>query len=309
MVALNLVSHRVTERNTEDMSKRLDPLKAVIRKAFGDRLSDRLFFLARQGYTYRHSRPLSLSQKIVWYKQHGSLEQYANLADKHGVRDFVGRIIGKEYLPEEYALYRPGDRVRLADLPARFVFKATHGSHMTKIVSNRDTASEAELQALLDSWCSANLYRLTGEKQYRDIPPGVIAEELVEESDANLKEYKFFCFGGEPKYLHYQCDRNTVLAVTFVDLNWTNLPMKYAAYPNKNPLPPKPPTFDKMKEIARILSKGLPFVRVDMYSVGNRIIFSELTFCPGNGHERIVPRSADFELGRLWPPPAGESLE
>jgi hypothetical protein len=45
-----------------------------------------------------------------------------------------------------------------------------------------------------------------------------------------------------------------------------------------------------MRDIARILSAGFPFIRVDLYSVKGRIYFGELTFYPDNG---LVPFSPD----------------
>ena len=44
---------------------------------------------------------------------------------------------------------------------------------------------------------------------------------------------------------------------------------------------PKPDTFEDMRIIASKLSQGFPFVRVDLYSVGDGPKFGELTFTPG----------------------------
>ena len=63
---------------------------------------------------------------------------------------------------------------------------------------------------------------------------------------------------------------------------------------------PMPVCFDKMVEIARILSGNFPFVRVDLYNVGGQIYFGELTFYPASGYGSFNPDSFDFELGKQF---------
>ena len=45
----------------------------------------------------------------------------------------------------------------------------------------------------------------------------------------------------------------------------------------------KPANFEKMIELARVLSVGLPFVRVDFFNVKNRLYFGEFTFYDWGG--------------------------
>lgn len=55
-----------------------------------------------------------------------------------------------------------------------------------------------------------------------------------------------------------------------------------------------------MIELARILSKDFPFVRVDLYNVDGKIYFGELTFYPASGYGFFNPDSFDFELGKQF---------
>ncbi len=41
---------------------------------------------------------------------------------------------------------------------------------------------------------------------------------------------------------------------------------------------PKPTNYEEMLEICRILSKEFPCVSVDLYNIGGKIYFGELTF-------------------------------
>ena len=52
-----------------------------------------------------------------------------------------------------------------------------------------------------------------------------------------------------------------------------------------------------MIEIARVLSKDVPFVRIDLFSVNSRIFFSEFTLCPASGFMRFVPEKYDRIVG------------
>ena len=46
---------------------------------------------------------------------------------------------------------------------------------------------------------------------------------------------------------------------------------------------PCPKKLAEMKNIVKLLSENLPFCRVDLYEINDKIYFSELTFMPGAG--------------------------
>ena len=52
-----------------------------------------------------------------------------------------------------------------------------------------------------------------------------------------------------------------------------------------------------MIQLAECLSKGISFVRVDLYSIDNKIYFSEFTFSPCGGMMRFDPEQWDGILG------------
>ena len=53
----------------------------------------------------------------------------------------------------------------------------------------------------------------------------------------------------------------------------------------------------EMKALAQKLSNGIPFVRVDFYSVNGKIYFGELTFFPDSGFGRFTNSHQDAEMG------------
>ena len=57
--------------------------------------------------------------------------------------------------------------------------------------------------------------------------------------------------------------------------------------------------FDEMVRIAKNLSEGIPFVRVDLYRIGEQIFFSELTFYPGAGFSPYSPDEWERKIGDM----------
>ena len=66
--------------------------------------------------------------------------------------------------------------------------------------------------------------------------------------------------------------------------------------PNDSPMK-KPENLDELIRYAEILSKDFPHVRVDLYSVGGKIYFGEMTFTDGAGFDKIKPYEFDLEMG------------
>ena len=62
-------------------------------------------------------------------------------------------------------------------------------------------------------------------------------------------------------------------------------------------LPSKPSLFEEMKVIARILSQGIPHVRVDLYIINNKIYFGEMTFFHNSGIFSVTPDEWDYRIG------------
>lgn len=101
--------------------------------------------------------------------------------------------------------------------------------------------------------------------------------------DNQLYDYKFFCFSGEPYCVYVAKDHfpGQLSQISFYDLEWNRLDVKYVEHPNCNV--EKPKHFDEMMRIAKTLSKSFPFVRVDFFDTNEKLYVAELTFYPGGG--------------------------
>jgi hypothetical protein len=138
----------------------------------------------------------------------------------------------------------------------------------------------------------------TYETIYDSVKPQIYVESLLTPVDT-LKEYKVWCFNGEPLLIQIQLKVDGFERSKFYDLNWVECPCE-VYYPTPSPSVPAPKCLHQLVELSKTLSKGFPFVRVDLHVSGdNGITFSELTFHPGGGRIRFYPREYDFELGTL----------
>lgn len=78
---------------------------------------------------------------------------------------------------------------------------------------------------------------------------------MEDESGFELKDYKIFCFDGEPKFLFVATGRQkNDTRFDFYDLEFNYLPV-LNGHPNANELPTKPQNFDEMLEAAAKLSR------------------------------------------------------
>lgn len=147
---------------------------------------------------------------------------------------------------------------------------------------------------------STNYYWRAREWPYKNVCPKLMVEQLISETDRDIRDYKFFCFNGVPKFLKVDYDRFTSHKANFYNLKWEKLPFSEKGIPSDpHHIEKRPLNFESMVEYARTLSKGIPFVRVDFYNISGKIYFGELTFYPGDGSMEFVPDEWNLKIGNL----------
>lgn len=117
---------------------------------------------------------------------------------------------------------------------------------------------------------------------------------------SELKDYKLFCFNGEPQFLKVNFNRFVEHHANYYDLNMA--PLDFAetvCMPDKRICHRKPSNFEDMIEIARKLSKDIPFVRVDLYNNNGSILFGELTLYPAAAFGSFVDMLTDYRIGKM----------
>jgi hypothetical protein len=266
-------------------------------------------FLSEDEYTRRMYRrlfnreidlqhPETFNEKILYLKLYHSNEEYTQLADKVLVRDFVrNRGLGS-LLNEVYGVYERIDEIDLDSLPNSFIIQATHGSGWNIICEDKAQLDWNAARAKMRRWMKTNFYWRYREGVYKNVQPRIIISKYLSGENGNPPDdYKFFCFHGEPVYVQVDTQRYTNHRRDFFDIQWNHLPL-CLNYPNSERPLEKPDTLEEMMRIARILSQGFPFLRVDLYSLSGRVIFGELTLYPGAGFTRFQPERYDYIFGQ-----------
>jgi hypothetical protein len=253
-------------------------------------------FKRKHGYKPDLKNPKTLSEKIQYLKVYGHLERFSKYADKYDVREFIKEKVGEELLIPLIGIYERTNDIDFKSLPNSFVMKATHGSGWNIIVQDKTTVDWNSAIKKMDTWLKTNYYKKAGESQYKSLKGRILIEEYIGDSTGNLKDYKFFCFHGEPKFIQVDGDRFTDHKRDIYDLNWNKLPVKFF-YENLPQPVAKPEKLADMLQICRKLSREFAFVRVDLYFTNGRIYFGELTYSPGNGLEPFDPVQYDHIFG------------
>jgi hypothetical protein len=257
-------------------------------------------------YRYHFGRRLKLwhptryTEKLHLFKISPEADKVSAYADKFAVREYVKQTIGEEYLIQLYGVYESVEEIDFDKLPKSFVLKATHGSGWNIICQDKSKLDWPETKRKLSDWLASNFYVLSSERQYNNIPPRLICEELLHEKIDGLTEYKIHCFGGKPYCIRAQAGRLGTMRKSFYDLEWNQMELNNLHIPPTPPAPvEKPKHLEKMLELATKLAKPFPYVRVDLYNINGKIYFSEITFTPNNGQDKLDPDFYDDLFGKM----------
>lgn len=245
--------------------------------------------------------PKTFNEKMQWLKLYNRKDIYTSYVDKLAVKDIVAKKIGKEYIIPTLKVYDSINEISLSDLPNQFVLKCTHDSGTVVICSNKKELNFKESKDKLKKRMSENYFYRLREWSYKNVKPRIIAEEFInDDKEGQLKDYKFFCFNGRVKFLKIDFDRFSNHRANYYDLNMKLLPFGEVDFmPDRNHIEKKPQNFEKMLELAEVLSEGLPFIRVDFYNVDGKIYFGELTFFPASGLGKFTDEKWDVEIGNM----------
>ncbi|MBQ8422419.1 MAG: glycosyl transferase [Bacteroidales bacterium] len=249
------------------------------------------------------NNPKTFNEKLQWLKLYNRKPEYTTMVDKYAVKEYVASKIGESYIIPTLGVWDKPEDIDWDSMPNQFVLKTTHGGGNLGVVVVKDKLSidkEVIIQNLKKSM-KLDLYKRNREWPYKNVPKRILAEAFLEDKTTQeLRDYKFFCFDGKVKALFIATDRQTREEpyFNFFDGDFNSLDFKQG-HPRNVVLPEKPSTFEKMKEVAATLSKGIPHVRVDLYEVNGRVYFGEMTFFHFGGIVPFEPEVWDYKFGEM----------
>ena len=265
-----------------------------------DRLFLKVLFRLRMGYKLNLKNPQTFSEKLQWLKLYNHKAEYTNMVDKYEAKKYVASIIGEEYIIPTIGIWDSVDEIDFDKLPNQFVLKCTHDSGGIVICTDKSKLDVKKAKIKLKRGLNRNFYTQNREWPYKNIKPRIIGEQyMVDESGYELKDYKFFCFDGEPKAMFIATDRGVANEETkfdFFDMEFQHLPFTNG-HPNSNKEVHKPLGFEKMKQLASSLSRNIPHVRIDFYDINGKIYFGEITFFHWSGTMPFEPIEWDYKFG------------
>ena len=241
------------------------------------------------------------TEKMQWEKLYDKNPLKTQLSDKYLVRQWIKEKIGDEYLIPLLGVWDCFDDIDFDKLPNQFVLKTNHGTGTNLIVKDKTKLKYRKAKQAFDDWMEMD-FAFTNNYQlhYSSINRKIIAEKYLETDLGELQDYKFLCFDGVPRFCWVDLGRYSNHTRTVFDMDWKQQPWTQAEYGvSKEPIP-KPKNFEKMIELAKLLSQGFSHVRVDLYNINGIIYFGEMTFTNGSGLDKIIPEEYDAVLGKMW---------
>lgn len=218
------------------------------------------------------------------------------VSDKDLVKIYYRGVIGADLAPRTLAKFYTFEDLLAARIPAPCVIKPAHLSgcvYFGGLPRRIDSSHHAEIS----SWFNTNIYLdISRERNYRLLAPSVICEELIA-SQETVRDYKIFCFMGEPKAVQVDVGRHGVHKRRMYTVEWKPLPYAY----NK-PLASveeAPELLSEALELARKLAAAFEFIRVDVYFTGDRVWLGEMTSVPENAHGRFESSAAEASFSKL----------
>lgn len=277
--------------------------------------------------------PTTYNEKIWWKSAYDRRNILTTFADKIKVRDYVAEKIGAKYLTNAIAVAYDPSKIKWAELPREFVIKVNHGSGGVVIVwdgAPHDSRLPADsknenwtrhqikpenldfnsLSNLITHFLKLKYCWFPGcnripEWAYLNVKPGLIIEELLLDEIGQIpKDIKFWMFHGECKFISVTVTESptqgTELSRDLFTKEWEWINVRKDGLPNSKVQIGKPANYEEMLEIAEKLSIGIDFVRVDLYSIRDRVIFGEMTNYPAAGTNSFDPPEYEKSISDIF---------
>lgn len=238
-----------------------------------------IFYYAEFGKFIDFKNPKTFNEKLNWLKLYYRRPDLITLVDKYEVKKYIADKIGEQHVIPTLGVWDKFEDINFNEFPNQFVLKCTHDSGGLVVCKDKSKLNLKEVKAKIEKSLTNNYYLWTREWPYKGVKPRIIAEKYMEDQETGeLRDYKFFCFNGEPKLMFVASERglkNTKF--DFYDMQFHHMNI-VQHYPNSEYSIEKPEHFEKMVMLAEKLSAGFPHVRVDFYEANGQVYFGEMTF-------------------------------
>lgn len=260
-----------------------------IAEMINPQLATRLCFFRLYKRLPDYKNPKLYAEKIIARMRSKEFEQLEKYADKWKVRDYVDKMIGKEYLLPVLEVYDTPEDVCYEKIQEGSYVKLNHGCGYNIIYTK---ATKARVKRKIKRWFREDFSQRRGERQYKNIKRKILIEENIAPNGEQLFDYGFFTFHGKVEFTQIRDNRGHRFEV---GREYEKLPFRldFAL----TPILPQNPRYEEMVKLAEKLATPFDFVRVDFFCVEDKIYFGELTFSPRAGIQRFTPYEYNLSLG------------
>ena len=259
-------------------------------------------------YKYITHHPCNLKNPTRYTEKLQYLRLYTYPNNKL-VSQCAGRVGVREYLKKRgfcdklipiYGVFDKFDDIDFNKLPNQFVMKCSHACAFNFICKNKEEINIPELKKKFNKWLKTNYGKKTVELHYAPIKPQIIIEKFLEGEDGKLPtEYKIHVFNGKARSMYVVTSRGVDIRYNNYYIDWSPFDgSQFNGWKKTDYELKKPAHWNDMVEMAEILSKPFPFVRVDLYNIKGKIYFSEMTFTPAKGTLILDDDKCDYEMGK-----------
>ncbi|UOK72807.1 ATP-grasp fold amidoligase family protein [Ancylobacter polymorphus] len=264
-------------------------------------LGDRLFCFLM--FVYAHRRlPRKKSRLFNDYLY--------QLKTSQEILDVLRQMTSDKVLVKSYVREKCGDGLTLKTLgvfgsvlelegnilPKPCVVKPAHGSGSVVFLNEgRCTLTDRERDSLRAA-LRTSPYESARERNYAFLRRRLICEPMLP-SGIKTKDYKFFCFQGQPRLVQVDSDRQHQHKRNIYTSEWEPVSLTYN-FPI-GPWEEAPSQLAQMLNTARQLSEPFEFVRVDFFIDEDRYYVGELTHCPESGHGRFADKNSEKKFSEL----------
>lgn len=272
--------------------------QSYIVRCIPDRIFIWLSYFLRTRKILHWNNPTLYNEKIQWLKIYDRNPAYSKLVDKQAAKEWVSEKLGAEYVFPTLGIWDKFADINFDKLPEQFVLKCTHDSGGVLVCKDKAMLNYEKEKKFFEWHMKRNYYWHGRQWHYNGVKPRIIAEKyMVDESQKELKDYKVFCFNGEPKVIQVDFGRYEKHERNLYTPEWEYIPAQIKYPTNPSHQIEKPVILEELLRCARILSDGMRHVRVDFYIIGNKLYFGEMTFYHGDGCEKFTPQEFEKIMG------------
>ena len=239
----------------------------------------------------------TFNQRMHWLMLFDQDPQKTILSDKLHVKDAATALLGEGSVVPVLQVADSFDRLRLEGLPKAFVLKTNHDSGGVQLVRDVAAWDQSKSREFFERRLSRPYGVNKGEWQYQGIQRRIFVEELIDDGRGETPDdFKLHCVDGEVGFVQRISERASGGTETILDAEGQDLRIHLDQNFRRIAAAPLPKNWPQMIEVARLLSRGFKYVRVDLYDVNGRVLVGELTFTPKAG---CYPGQGQEQLGGL----------